>query len=127
MYSNPFSSKSSHKKPVYRSDGRVIGNLVGDTLIKSVFGSRHMLRTPKSWAVDTVSVMQAKEAGAKNIEIRDRETGSIYRSSFENFLRYGIHLDRGFGKQIALPLEKWSVIHPGESSPTQPGLFMDAK
>lgn len=122
MYSNAYSQKQGKAvKPIRSADGRVIGNIIGDTLVKRVYGSKHMLRTPKGWAVDKTSVFEAKQAGAKKIEIRDRETGIIYRSSLDSFLSYGINFDRGFGPQIALPLDRWTVISPADATERQLG------
>ena len=123
MYPKTFYHNRKEKKPVYRSDGRVIGNLQGDTLVKRVIGSKHMLRTPKAWAVDVVAYEQAKRAGARYIEIRDRESGITYRVSLDGFLRFGIRLDRGYGAQIALPLEKWTVMNPSDPAGRQLELF----
>ncbi len=124
MYSNAYSQKQGKaRKPIRRADGKVIGNIIGDTLVKKVSGSKHMLRNPKGWAVDKSSVLQAKQSGATKIEIRDRETGILYRSSMECFIRYGIDFDRGFGSQIALPLERWTVINPTNTPDRQLGFF----
>lgn len=68
-------------------------------------------------------MIQAKQSGATRIEIRDRETGIIYRSTIENFIRYGINLDRGFGSQIALPIERWTAINPSDAPVRQLGFF----
>ncbi|NLG97114.1 MAG: hypothetical protein GX491_07115 [Chloroflexi bacterium] len=123
MYPKSFYHAANKKRPVYRSDGRIIGQLQGDTLVKKVTGSRHMLRTPKAWTVDVVAAEQAKRAGARYIEIRDRESGITYRVSLDRFIRYGIRLDRGYGAQIALPLEKWTVMNPGDLTGWQLDLF----
>ena len=115
--------KNDDRFPIHRADGKVIGEVVGQVFSKPVKGSRHMLRVPPAWAVDAVSITQAKQAGAKWIEIHDQESGAIYRCSMANFERHGFAFDRGFGGQIGLALERWTEIKPGEQPLQQLPLF----
>lgn len=124
MYSTSQKQKSQRKRmPVYRSDGRMVGDFFGDTLIKHVSASRHMLRSPKAWAFDKHIIDQAKRAGLKYVEIHDRESGLIYKSNLDNFIWHGISFNRGFGAQIALKLEKWTVTNPNNTGERQLEFF----
>ena len=100
MYSTSQKQKSQRKRmPVYRSDGRMVGDFFGDTLIKHVSASRHMLRSPKAWAFDKHIIDQANRAGLKYVEIHDRESGLIYKSNLDKFFWHGISFNRGFGRK----------------------------
>ena len=78
-----------------------------------------MLRTPRGWASDVVALRAALAAGATHIEIYDAESGATYRASIADMLDRGIEFNRGFGDQIALPLDKWQRPDQG----TQLDLF----
>src|SRR5690606_12631138 len=49
--------------PIY-ANGRVIGQVVGDTFRKIISGSKHMLRTPKAICFDRSTLRDAVAAGA---------------------------------------------------------------
>jgi hypothetical protein len=93
---------------------RVIGKVSGNTFYKHIRGSVHILRTPRAIALDVGSLEQAERAGAVNVQVTDTETGTAYRSSIEHIRRAGFDLDRGFGSQIALPIEGWATIRRGD-------------
>jgi len=112
-----------NSKPVRRSDGRVVGSIEGDTLRKRVYGSRHMLRTPRAWAVDADILTNAQKAGVRFVEVVDKESGTTYRTSLDRFFHFGFQLNRGFGLQVALPLEKWVILNPEKSGAVQLGFF----
>lgn len=98
--------------PIY-VNGRAIAKVKGDTLIKSIHGSRHMLRQPRAIAFDVDSLNQAEAAGAVLVNVTDQETGVIYRSTIAHIRDKGIRLNRGYGEQIALPLEGWTTHKRG--------------
>jgi hypothetical protein len=97
-----------------RAGGRVVGEVVERKFVKKAKGSRHMLREPKGWAVDVRSLDDARDLGAETVEIHDTETGIIYSAPIAQIMVKGFRFDRGFGAQICLPLQFWSVRHPGE-------------
>jgi hypothetical protein len=99
-----------NKNQIFQNDrGKVIGRLIDKTLQKSVNGSRHMLRKPKSWACDKSVIEEAKSLGGITIEITDLETDIKYRTGFDTLQKYGLLINRGFGEQIALPMAYWST------------------
>ncbi len=104
--------KSYDKFPVFNSSGHVIGEIRGNTLYKKVKSSVHMLLMPKAWAIDEDAIDFAVSKGTTDIEVSDKESGSVYRCSIQTFVRYGVKINRGFGQQIALPLSYWSIITP---------------
>ena len=95
-------------------DGKVVGQLQGDVFIKPVVGSRHMLRTPRAWAMDAELYDEIRPS-IQRLVIQDKETGIEYYVSAEVFDRFRGVLDRGFGRQYFLPLPRWSVERPGDA------------
>jgi hypothetical protein len=101
------------------------------TLTKEVRGSRHFLRKPPAIAFDAAGIDQAEALGAVRIVVDDLETGRRYSSSMETFRRLALDIDRGHGRQLALPLPFWQApggaTAPESSPPTQTVLpFMEA-
>lgn len=86
------------------------GEVSGDTYSKTVKGSRHMLRSPRSWAIDSADLAEAERQGATRVEIFDAETGLVYTATIATIRARGLAVNRGFGKQTALPLQHWGVI-----------------
>lgn len=91
---------------------KIVGSVVGKLFIKRVVGSKHFLRSPRAIAFDTQSLNNAKQAGATELMVIDKETGIAYVSSMEHFYQNGFYLERGFGKQMALSIDKWSTMNP---------------
>ena len=103
-------------------DGVVVANLVGTTVVKKAREETHMLRTPPSWSFDKNIIEDAYSNGATDIRIETTDTNKVYKSSIKNFIDKAISLDRGFGRQVALPIIDWTTITPEGN---QMSLFMD--
>lgn len=99
--------------PIY-VNGRPVGFVRGEIFYKSIQGSRHLLRRPPAIAFDVASLNAAEDAGASEALITDLETGCQYRASIAHVRRAGFEFDRGFGRQIALPLAGWLITRRGE-------------
>jgi len=112
----------STASPVY-AQGRVVGQVRGDVFCKTVRSSAHMLRRPPAWALDLQSLLDAERLGARFVELFDRDSGATYRASAEQVRRYGFTFDRGHGRQIGLPLERWAVRKAGQPVAEQLSLF----
>jgi len=112
----------STASPVY-AQGRVVGQVRGGVFYKTVRGSVGVLRKPRGWASDIDSLLQAERLGARWVHITDIETGNCYRATIEQIRRYGFTFDRGHGRQIGLPLDRWTVTRPGEPAAAQLPLF----
>ncbi len=91
------------------AQGRVVGEVRAGVFRKSVVASKHMLRTPKAWALDCQSLADAEQHGAHLVAIHDADSGRTYTATCEAIRRDGFTLDRGFGRQIALPLDRWQL------------------
>jgi len=105
------------------AQGRCVGEVRDGVFRKVVRGSAHMLRRPPAWAFDSQSLADAERSGAKSVEIHDSETGNTYRASVETIHAHGFIFDRGAGRQVALPLNCWTVAHPAEPVAEQLCLF----
>lgn len=122
-FTSPYVRKSSKSIPVYREDGRVVGQVGDGVLIKHARRSKHMLQKPMGWAWDETCIAQAEDAGANQTQIHDDETNQVFTASLADFHQHGIFLNRRFGKQICLPLKYWQVTKPGQQLPQQMSLF----
>ncbi len=93
----------------------VVGNVSGGVFTKTARGSRHMLRSPRGWALDLQSLRDAEGAGAVTVEIVDVESGITYSAPCSRIHLLGFHLNRGHGEQIALLLRYWQQLPPAGS------------
>ena len=89
---------STDEKRLVKADGRIIGSLEDNKFIKSVIGSKHRLRHPPAWVIDS---------SASEIVVIDKETDTKYYASVETFDQLKRELDRGFGRQYFLTLNHW--------------------
>ncbi len=104
-------------QPVYNSRGRVIGRIEGGWLVKrGLDPKRHQLRKPPAWATDAEH-LRLPIRGVRLVCV----DGSVWEAPLSAFERYGLPVNRGFGKQVALPLKWWTVRREGE--PHQLELF----
>lgn len=106
-----------------RAQGHIVGYVQGDAFCKTVRASIHRLRVPPAWAVDLQSLDDAEAAGAVRVEIRDAEGGLTYTADIATIRKRGFRVNRGYGEQLALPLDAWAVTRPGEPVARQPCLF----
>lgn len=90
--------------------GRVVGQIEGDTFLKTVRASKHMLRKPLGWAFDARIFDRTITPFVRRLVIRDVETGKQYETSLKNFLEHKKEFDRGHGRQYYLTLDSWAVI-----------------
>lgn len=88
----------------------VIGHVKGNTFYKTITGSIHILRYPRrSICLSRSSIRDASHAGATQVEILDREDGTVYTTTFEKFLQGSFPVVRGSDSQLGLPLDRWSA------------------
>ena len=104
-----------------RVGNKIVGTVVGKLFIKRINGSQHFLRVPPAIAFDKQSLKHAHDAGATDAMVIDKETGFAYHASFIDIYSKGFEIERGFGMQIALPIEDWDAMRPAKVE--QPTLF----
>ncbi len=83
------------------------GQLNADVWTKAAQASRHMLKTPRAWALDLADIEAAEGRGAHLVHIHDLEQQRHYWAAIEVVWRLGFRFDRGFGEQLALALDQW--------------------
>lgn len=111
--------------PVYV--GAVVVGAVADGVFrKTVRGSRHMLRSPRAWALDLESLRDAEGAGAVTVRIDDTESGISYSAPCSRIHLLGFRLNRGHGQQVALLLRYWQQLAPAVGAAQQLALFAPA-
>jgi len=78
----------------------------------------HLVRVPEeSWSFDAAVLAKAQAAGAAEVQVID-EVGCKWWTSLSYLMERGEPLDRGHGKQVALPLRFWSFL-PADSAARQ--------
>ena len=95
--------------PLKNSKGYEIARIIGDELVKYVHGSRHMLQSPRGWSIDVTCLEQALAAGVQRVVIIDLETNRVYTAPLTSFWGEGQFIDRGYGAQVCLILEYWTI------------------
>ena len=99
--------------------GRIVGMVRDHELVKRVQESKHLLRSPRGWAVDAYALSVARTLGAIAVRIEDTETGKVYRADLATIDAHGYRFNRGYGDQVALQLKFWQL----QGAPTQQPLF----
>ena len=98
--------KNNKNKFSIFANGRRVGHVVDGEFHKVISGSKHFLRKPKLAIANDIAVLEdAKAAGAVWAVVRDRETGIVYKARVDHILKHGFEFDRGWGRQVALPIE----------------------
>lgn len=96
--------------------GKFAGNYdsIDRLFTKKVHGSRHMLHEPPAWAMDASVHTTLDMMDCDYIQVEDIETGKAYVVDFQTFSEKSIEIDRGCGRQLALPLSYWHIRQPDE-------------
>lgn len=104
-----------HSIPLSLENGQKPYSLIGDELHKKVEPS-HQLKRPPAWAIDIGVLEKAREMGAQMAVFTDAD-GIQWRACLDLFYSKGFKLNRGFGRQRALPLQHW--MRRGKNIPEQ--------
>ncbi len=95
--------------------GYVVGTVEGTVFSKSVRASKHQLRKPPAWCLSVESIEEAESAGAREVQLTDRESGTVYRASLDCIFKNGKRMERGgFEPQIQLELRFWQKFKPNK-------------
>lgn len=87
----------------------VVGKVLDGVFVKRIRGGKHLLHTPRAICLDSHNITDAKAAGATAIKITDIETGTTYETTIGHFQNYSFPVPRGYGYQLGLVLEQWSI------------------
>jgi hypothetical protein len=86
---------------------RPFATVAGDAL-KKFIRPEHFLRKPAAITFDEGVLREASQLGALRVEVLCSD-GRTFRCTLDDFRTHGWTLDRGYGRQWALPLEHWSI------------------
>ena len=96
------------KQPLYNQKGQLTGMIDDGRLLKSgVDPAKHQLRHPPAYAIDKAHIDILIEESGWGVELLT-VNGDVWIAPLGQFLLHGINLDRGAGKQVALPLQYWT-------------------
>ena len=96
-------------KPIRRADGKIVAEVRGYYLTKTVSASRHFLRIPPAIANDIAGLKEAEALGATQVRVTDNESGKVYIAPLALIWEKGRELDRGHGRQQMLPISYWHI------------------
>lgn len=105
-------SELKDTRVVFNCQGRPVGRIASDGFLEKtgLDPSVHRLRKPEGWATDAAHLDIEGLAGVRLIT----KAGEVWEAPIALWRRYGIPLERGFGRQIVLPSRYWQVRRPGE-------------
>ena len=94
---------------MYNDEGRMVGRVENGWMVKTGLDPNiHQLRTPPAWATDVEHLQVLKDQDCFGLKLLTTD-GKEWSATLAQFERYGIHIDRSHGPQIALPLKHWTV------------------
>ncbi len=109
-YLQDIAKSDSRARKIFVDDGRrrvCVGTLEGDTFVKRV-KPEHILRKPRAIALQDSVITELKESGCRTVKAV-LDGGKTLTAPIGHFVTHGIHIDRGFGPQVALTLSQWSA------------------
>lgn len=93
-------------------EGRRVASVDSDGVLRRTLHSdRHIYRGEgiEEWSFHTPVILLAKRLGAQAIEVKDADTGMIYRADFHFFLSHARVFSNDWGPQMALALSAWNT------------------
>lgn len=99
---------------IHNNQGKIIGEVEGQVFKKPVDASIHQLRKPPAWGIDEDIFRKYIMNRCHTIQITDRKTAQTWTCSVDTFRRKGFLIDRGYNKQVVLPLFYWTVEGTGQ-------------
>lgn len=99
-----------------RRIGSIYQRREGLTFSKTVHRGKHLHRALNAWALQVSVLDQLRAAGVAIIEVKDAETGAVYRTTLERLESEAIRRDYPpHGPQLFLPLHRWSTAPPAQA------------
>ncbi|CAB3391657.1 hypothetical protein [Kyrpidia spormannii] len=96
-------------RPV-RWQGKVVGTVYGRTFYKSVTRKVHFFRKGGGYAIQAPVLRSLMERGITYVEIVEKDTGNLYRTTVKEYWTLGIPFDEGHGEQIVLDLRYFDKV-----------------
>ena len=106
--------------PVKTKDGRHTAAYIAGPVFRKQLHLSNKLKTPPGWTLDSEYLINGRETslndfpryGISTIQIHVLETpGTLYVASLQSFRDYGLVVDRGTGKHVALADPYWKTIN----------------
>ena len=91
-------------------DGAIIGVLKKGVLTKKVFSSVHKLRMVDGYGLDKTAYDLAVKNGAKELVIKEVDTGRVLKVDLGYFREKAIEINFGYGKQLALAGSYFEIV-----------------
>jgi hypothetical protein len=86
-------------------NGKIIGKTEDKTFRKSVKASKHLYRQFNGYSIALSVLEELKGKGIENIEIFDKESKTLYRTTVETYFSKGHEIwIKGFEPQLCLSL-----------------------
>ena len=104
----------AERQVVKSKSGSTVGHVVEGVFIKVASRSKHFLRKPQAIAIDADSYDRSKILFTA-IQVNDSDSGDVFTLSRAEFEQYRQPLDRGFGRQYFVPLERWQYAAAGSA------------
>lgn len=104
--------QQSERVLLFNQAGKPCAEVSDGILRKRVRASVHQLRRPPAWACDESILREAEALGAHTVQVTDVESGKVFTAPLDAFWRRGVKIERGHGRQIALPLQHWHRQQP---------------
>lgn len=92
--------------PVLMDGNKMIGSIFNKKYIKQI-RKKHLMTTPPAIAIDKDVFARNIQRDCLSIFIIELDEQVIYSTSVDNFILHSFYLNRGFGGQLALPMEYW--------------------
>lgn len=113
--STPFYPQTAAKSTILRTNSGKIAGIFNPRT--GTFAKRcrheHVLRQPPAIAYDKTVVAELKRLGCQTLRVT-LEDGAVLTTSLRTLIEHGFELDRGHGRQIALPLQRWTRRNPAQ-------------
>jgi len=108
--------RHTERRFLYTADGRHSGCVLEDGILKRrASAQRHQLRYPPAWAFEEQILREAERQGVTLVQVHDTDTGQTYTAPLSRFWTHGVRVERGYGVQVALPLNQWHREDPAQA------------
>jgi len=94
-------------------NGKVVGEIEGDTYITKRVKAKHLMRIYDAWGISSTVIQKLKLSNVSRIVVIS-DDGMEYRTHMLNFLSNGITKEWGGDEQVFLPLKFWSEAIKGQ-------------
>lgn len=91
--------------------GKIYGIIRKDLFDKHVERRKHLFRTLTAYGIQEDVLHYLQKKGIRFIKILEKDTGDIYLAALADYLKHGIHVDKGHGPQVMLELKYFEHVN----------------